>query len=102
MKVSINCKNIHIILVLLTLVMFGCSDKKDSSSSCLNQLNEQKYQQVAENSNCSNYHRGSGYLGMAGMSFSNFMKKGAADNLTNTLGIQSLDKAYDYSQGNRN
>ena len=96
-----NTKNIHIILVLLTLVMFGCSDKKDSSSSCLNQLNEEKYQQVAENSNCSNYHRGSAYLGMAGMSFSNFLKKGASDNLTKTLGIQSLDNASHYSAGNR-
>ena len=96
-----NCKNIHVILVLLTLVMFGCSDKKDSSSSCLNQLNEQKYQQVAENSNCSNYHRGSGYLGMAGMSFSNFMKSGATDNLTKTLSITSLDNASHYSAGNR-
>ena len=85
----------------MTLAMFGCSDKKDFSSSCLNQLNEEKYQQVAENSNCSNYHRGSGYLGMAGMSFSNFLKKGAADNLTNTLGIQSLDNASHYSAGNR-
>ena len=101
MKVSMNCKNIHVILVLLTLVMFGCSDKKDSSSSCLNQLNEQKYQQVAENSNCSNYHRGSGYLGMAGMSFSNFMKSGATDNLTKTLSITSLDNASHYSAGNR-
>ena len=97
-----NTKNIHIILVLMTFAMFGCSDKKDSSSSCLNQLNEEKYQQVAENSNCSNYHRGSAYLGMAGMSFSNFLKKGASDNLTKTLGIQSLDNASDYSQGNRN
>ena len=92
-----NTKNIHIILVLITLAMFGCSDKKDSSSSCLNQLNEEKYQQVAENSNCSNYHRGSAYLGMAGMSFSNFLKKGAADNLTKTLGIQNLDNASHYS-----
>ena len=96
-----NTKNIHIILVLMTFAMFGCSDKKDSSSSCLNQLNEEKYQQVAENSNCSNYHRGSGYLGMAGMSFSNFLKKGASDNLTKTLGIQSLDNASHYSAGNR-
>ena len=96
-----NTKNIHIILVLMTFAMFGCSDKKDSSSSCLNQLNEEKYQQVAENSNCSNYHRGSAYLGMAGMSFSNFLKKGASDNLTKTLGIQSLDNASHYSAGNR-
>lgn len=96
-----NCKNIHIILVLLGLVMFGCSDKKDSSTSCLNQLNEQKYQQVAENSNCSNYHRASGYLGMAGMSFSSFMKSGATDNLTKTLSITSLDNASHYSAGNR-
>ena len=102
MKVFMNTKNIHIILVLMTLAMFGCSDKKDSSSSCLNQLNEEKYQQVAENSNCSNYHRGSAYLGMAGMSFSNFLKKDATDNLTKTLGIQNLDNASDYSQGNRN
>ena len=101
MKVFMNTKNIHIILVLMTLAMFGCSDKKDSSSSCLNQLNEEKYQQVAENSNCSNYHRGSAYLGMAGMSFSNFLKKGAADNLTKTLGIQNLDNASHYSAGNR-
>ncbi len=103
MKVFMNTKNIHIILVLMTLAMFGCSDKKDSSSSCLNQLNEEKYQQVAENSNCSNYHRGSAYLGMAGMSFSNFLKKGAADFLTRPIQsrelIRSLDRLVNLKRG---
>ena len=39
--------------------------------------------------------------GMAGMSFSNFMKKGATENLTNTLGITSLDSSKNYTSGNR-
>ena len=90
------------LLVALITVLSGCADKKDSASSCLVQLDAEKYQTVAENTNCSNYHRASGYLGMAGMSFSNFMKKGASDNLTKTLTISNLDNASDYSKGTRN
>ena len=36
------------------------------------------------------------------MSFSNFMKKGATDNLTKTLTITKLDNASDYTTGTRN
>ena len=79
-----DCR-IGLFLGAILLALAGCADKKDSSGSCMIQLNEQKYQSVAENTNCSNYERASGYLGMAGMSFSNFMKKGASDNLTKTF-----------------
>jgi len=89
------------LLAALITVLSGCADKKDSASSCLVQLDAEKYQAVAENTNCSDYHRASGYLGMAGMSFSNFMKKGASDNLTKTLTISKLDNASDYSTGTR-
>ena len=89
------------LLAALITVLSGCADKKDSASSCLVQLDAEKYQAVAENTNCSDYHRASGYLGLAGMSFSNFMKKGASDNLTKTLTISKLDNASDYSTGTR-
>mgnify|MGYP001315454469 CR=1 FL=1 len=89
-------------LKALIIILSGCSDKKDSASSCLTQLDAEQYQAVAENTNCSNYHRASGYLGMAGMTASNFMKKGASDNLTKTLTISKLDNASDYSKGTRN
>ena len=96
-------KDCRIILFLgaILFALVGCADKKDGSASCMNQLNAEQYQSVAENTNCSNYERASGYLGMAGMSFSNFMKKGASDNLTNTLGITSLDSSKNYTSGNR-
>ncbi|MDP6465657.1 MAG: hypothetical protein QGH65_17345, partial [SAR324 cluster bacterium] len=89
------------LLISLVSAFSGCADKKDSASSCLVQLDAEKYQAVAENTNCSNYHRASAYLGLAGMSFSNFMKTGATDNLTKTLSITSLDNASHYSAGKR-
>ncbi len=75
-------KDCRIVLFLgaILFALAGCADKKDGSASCMNQLNAEQYQSVAENTNCSNYERASGYLGLAGMSFSNFMKKGASDN----------------------
>ena len=98
-----NLKDCRIGLFLgaLLFALAGCADKKDGSASCMNQLNAEQYQSVAENTNCSNYERASGFLGLAGMSFSNFMKKGASDNLTNTLGITSLDSSKNYTSGNR-
>lgn len=95
-----DCR-IGLFLGALLFSLVGCADKKDSSASCMNQLNAEQYQSVAENTNCSNYERASGYLGLAGMSFSNFMKKGASDNLTKTLEITSLDNASDFTSGNR-
>ena len=95
-----DCR-IGLFLGAILFALAGCADKKDGSASCMNQLNAEQYQSVAENTNCSNYERASGYLGMAGMSFSNFMKKGASDNLTNTLGITSLDSSKNYTSGNR-
>ena len=96
-----DCR-IGLFLGALLFALAGCADKKDGSASCMNKLNAEQYQSVAENTNCSNYERASGYLGLAGMSFSNFMKKGATDNLTKTLTISKLDNASDYSKGNRN
>ena len=88
-------------LFLITFVSFSCDDTQDSGQSCEVKLDEQKYQSVAENTNCSNYERGSGYLGQAGVSFSNFLQTGAADNMTKTLGIEKLSSPTDYITGNR-
>jgi len=88
-------------LFLITFVSFSCADTQDSGQSCEVKLDEQKYQSVAENTNCSNYERGSGYLGQAGVSFSNFLETGAADNMTKTLGIEKLNSPSDYTTGNR-
>lgn len=90
-----------LLLFFLPLVLASCGDKKESAQSCSIQLDEQKYSTVSENENCSNYERGSAYLGRAGMSFSNFLKTGATDNLTNTLGISKLSSPNDYTTGNR-
>ena len=75
---------------LIQFALVSCADTLDSDQSCEVQLDEQKYKIVAENTNCSNYERASGYLGQAGVSFSNFLKTGAADNMTKTLGIKNL------------
>jgi len=90
-----------LLLFFLPLVLASCGDKKESAQSCSIQLDEQKYSTVAENENCSNYERGSAYLGQAGMSFANFLKTGATDNLTKTLGISKLNSPTDYTTGNR-
>jgi hypothetical protein len=90
-----------LLLFFLPLVLASCGDKKESAQSCSIQLDEQKYSTVAENENCSNYERGSAYLGQAGMSLANFLKTGATDNLTKTLGIEPLSSAKDYTTGNR-
>ena len=90
-----------LLLFFLPLVLASCGDKKKSAQSCSIQLDEQKYSTVAENENCSNYERGSAYLGQAGMSFANFLKTGATDNLTKTLGISKLNSPTDYTTGNR-
>ena len=90
-----------LLLFFLPFVLASCGDKKESAQSCSIQLDEQKYSTVAENENCSNYERGSAYLGQAGMSFANFLKTGATDNLTKTLGISKLSSAKDYTTGNR-
>ena len=90
-----------LLLFFLPFTLASCGDKKESAQSCSIQLDEQKYSTVAENENCSNYERGSGYLGRVGMSFANFLKTGAADNLTKTLGISKLSSPTDYTTGNR-
>ena len=90
-----------LLLLFLPLTLFSCSDKQGSSQSCSIQLDNQKYSKVATNTNCTNYERGSAYLGLAGVSFGNFLKTGATDNLTKTLGISKLSSALDYTTGNR-
>ncbi|MCH2271490.1 MAG: hypothetical protein MK510_13405, partial [SAR324 cluster bacterium] len=91
----------YMLLLFLPLALISCGDKKESAQSCAVQLDEQKYSTVAENTNCTNYERGSAYLGRAGVSFENFLKTGATDNLTKTLGISKLSSATDYTTGNR-
>ncbi len=90
-----------LLLFFLPLVLASCGDKKESAQSCSIQLDEQKYSTVSENENCSNYERASAYLGRAGVSFANFLKTGATDNLTKTLGISKLSSPTDYTTGNR-
>ena len=91
----------YMLLLFLPLALISCADKKESAQSCAVQLDEQKYSTVAENTNCTNYERGSAYLGQAGVSFENFLKTGATDNLTKTLGIEPLSSPTDYTTGNR-
>jgi len=88
-------------ILLIQFSLFSCADSLDTEQSCEVKLDEQKFQSVAENTNCSNYERGSGYLGQAGVSFSNFLQTGAADNMTKTLGIEKLSSPTDYTTGNR-
>ena len=90
-----------LLLFFLQFTLASCGDKKESTQSCSIQLDEQKYSTVAENENCSNYERGSGYLGLVGLSSANFFKTGATDNLTKTLGIEPLSSPPDYTTGNR-
>ena len=90
-----------LLLCFLPFTLASCGDKKESAQSCSVQLDEQKYSTVAENENCTNYERASGYLGQAGVSFANFLKSGATDNLTKTLGISKLSSPNDYTTGNR-
>ena len=90
-----------LLLFFLPFVLASCGDKKESAQSCSIQLDEQKYSKVSENENCTNYERASAYLGHAGMSVSNFLKTGATDNLTKTLGISKLSSPTDYTTGNR-
>jgi len=90
-----------LLLFFLPFVLASCGDKKESAQSCSIQLDEQKYSKVSENENCTNYERASAYLGRAGMSAANFLKTGATDNLTKTLGISKLSSPTDYTTGNR-
>ena len=90
-----------LLLFFLPFVLASCGDKKESAQSCSIQLDEKKYSTVSENENCSNYERASGYLGQAGVSFANFLKTGATENLTQTLGISKLSSPTDYTTGNR-
>ena len=90
-----------LLLFFLPFVLASCGDKKESAQSCSIQLDEQKYSKVSENENCTNYERASAYLGRAGMSSANFLKTGATDNLTKTLGISKLSSPTDYTTGNR-
>ena len=93
--------NMLLVLIFIFYMITSCADKKESAQSCSVQLDEQKFVKVSENTNCSNYERASAYLGRAGMSFSNFLKSGASDNLTKTLGIEKLSSPTDYTTGNR-
>ena len=90
-----------VLLSLLSLTLASCADTQESAQSCSVQLDNQNYATVAANTNCTNYERGSAYLGQAGVSFGNFLKTGATDNLTETLGISKLSSALDYTTGNR-
>ena len=90
-----------VLLSLLSLTLASCADTQESAQSCSVQLDNQNYATVAANTNCTNYERGSAYLGQAGVSFGNFLKTGATDNLTKTLGISKLSSALDYTTGNR-
>jgi hypothetical protein len=90
-----------LLLLLLPLILVSCTDKQESLQSCGVQIDRQKYSTVAENTNCTNYERGSAYLGQAGVTFANFLKTGATNNLTKTLGIEKLNSPLDYTTGNR-
>jgi len=100
-KIFMNSTVSFLALLLIQFTLFSCADTQDSEQSCEVKLDEQKFKSVAENTNCSNYERASGYLGQAGVSFSNFLQTGAADNMTKTLNIEPLDSPTDYTKGGR-
>ena len=100
-RLIITTINMLVVLIFIFFMITSCADKKESAQSCSVQLDEQKFVKVSENTNCSNYERASAYLGRAGMSFFNFLKPGASDNLTKTLGIEKLNSPTDYTTGNR-
>ena len=89
------------VFLLIQFTLVSCADTQDSGQSCEVKLDKQKFKSVAENTNCSNYERASGYLGQSGVSFSNFLKTGATDNMTKTIGIKKLSSPTDYTTGNR-
>ena len=90
-----------LLFLFLPLTLISCTDQKESGQSCAVMLDKEKYATVSDNTNCTNYERGSAYLGRAGVSFGNFLKEGATDNLTKTLGIKKLTSPTDYTTGNR-
>ena len=98
---SFNPVRYAVILTLSLMFLSGCADTKESASSCSTQLDEEKYQAVAENTACTPYERASGYMGWAGLSFSTF-SQGATTNITNALGItEVLSSPSNYTSGNR-
>ena len=96
-----------LLFLFLPLTLISCTDQQESGQSCAVMLDKEKYATVSDNTNCTNYERGSAYLGRAGVSFVNFLKEGATDNLTKTLGIEKLSPddpnsaPTDYTTGNR-
>ena len=90
-----------LLFLFLPLTLISCTDQQESGQSCAVMLDKEKYATVSDNTNCTNYERGSAYLGRAGVSFGNFLKEGATDNLTKTLGIKKLTSPTDYTTGNR-
>jgi len=96
-----------LLFLFLPLTLISCTDQQESGQSCAVMLDKEKYATVSDNTNCTNYERGSAYLGRAGVSFGNFLKEGATDNLTKTLGIEKLSPddpnsaPTDYTTGNR-
>lgn len=89
------------LLIVLTLLLSACGESQDTADSCGVDLDASRFSAVANNSSCSNYERASAYLGLAGVSVSEFTKDGAADNLSKTLNIQTLNRADNYTSGNR-
>ncbi|MCH8843492.1 MAG: hypothetical protein IID61_11025 [SAR324 cluster bacterium] len=64
----------------------GCEDTS-ASDTCLDKLNNKKYANVAGDSSCSTYERGSAELGLAKFEFSSFISTDALTNFPSTLGL---------------
>ena len=82
-------KNLYWMISLLfsfSILIAACSESKPKLT-CAEQLDNEKYEEVAKNSSCSYYERGSAYLGLAGFSFSNLTKSGVWNNFSSALGI---------------
>ena len=72
------------VLVLITTV--GCKDKT-TEDECKSEVNNKNYQLVADDTDCSNYWRGSAELGLAGFNFSKFVSAGAQGGFPKALGL---------------
>ena len=76
-----------LLLFFLPLVLASCGDKKDSAQSCSIQLDEERYSIVSENDKLLQIMKEAVVIWVGQECRSaNFLKTGATDNLTKTLG----------------
>lgn len=76
-------------VAFIILILAGCSEKDEVShqSTCLETLDSQQYQIVANDTSCSTYERASAELGLGGVSVKRILDYSDADNFVVMFGI---------------